>query len=147
MSPVCTGKTAGGKRLRPSFPLQRWSRARASGTVTRAACEFTSRAMCQRRADVPSFSEGFFFTASALSEGGISTFVTPTSLGRSDDVGWCDNETSLMEAGGEKNGNPPPLSWEFCQSLMRSHSACAILRKINPRSYSNPPYPRVTGSD
>lgn len=72
-----------------------------------AAREFTSQARCQRGADVPPF-------LSVLRPRlfrGISTSVTPTSLGRSDDVGLCDNETSLMGVGGKKNRHPPRESF------------------------------------
>lgn len=97
-----------------------------------AACEFTSQDRCQRRADVPPF-------LSVLRPRlfrGISTSVTPTSLGRSDDVGLCDNETSLMGVGGGGIGTPLV---RVLSGLHASHSACAILHKINPCSYSNPP--------
>lgn len=52
---------------------------------------------------------------------GISTSVTPTSLGRSDDVGLCDNETSLMGVGG---GDRHPPRESFVGASCEPLSVC-----------------------
>lgn len=134
MSSVYGDKSISREWLKPPFciSLQRWNGARALSTVTRRPV--TSRV----RPDVTEeqMSHHFFAFLQPRLFRGIITPVTPTTLGRSDDVGLCDNETSLMES---KKKKTAPLSWEFCRSFMRATRRVQSCARLIPAVTLIPP--------